>query len=170
MTSTKRRLRPGSLGIVWMMAVNAVLSLVMLTVMFKLFGVSHLLPDFAVHHAWAADAEHWQMFGTLVPGAAIGFGLLWFWLVLTGRSGKGIAWGGAAIYGLIIGICDIPLSGFLTGLLHGSPLFGLLIGLVIMLLVPSIGLCMAAFGITMGLVNGRFAHNWIERRYVGNSE
>jgi hypothetical protein len=151
-----------------MMAVNAVLTLVVLTVLFKLFGVSQLLPDFAVHHAWAAEAENWEMFGTLVPGAAISFGLLWFWLVLTGRSSKGLSWAGAAIYGVIIGLLNVPVSGFLTGVLHGSPFFGLLIGLVIMLLVPSIGLCMAAFGITMGLVNGRFAQRWIDRVYVGN--
>lgn len=165
--SGKRRLRPGSIGIVGMMAVNAALSLIVLSFLFKLFGVSQLLPDFAVRHAWAAEAANWEMFGTLIPGAAIGFGLLWFWLILTGRSGKGLSWGGAAIYGLIIGLCNIPLSGFLTGLLHGSPLFGLLIGLVIMLLVPSIGLCMAVFGIIMGLINGRFAQWWIDRRYVG---
>jgi hypothetical protein len=169
MTGSKRRLRPGSAGIVGMMAVNAVVSLLVLTVMFKLFGVSQLLPDFAAHHAWAAEAANWEMFGTLIPGAAIGFGLLWFWLVLTGRSSKGLSWGGAAIYGLIIGLCSIPLSGFLTGVLHGSPLFGLLIGLVIMLLVPSIGLCMATFGIIMGLINGRFAQRWIDRHYVGTS-
>jgi len=150
-----------------MMAVNAVLSLVVLTVMFKLFGVSQLLPDFAAHHAWAAEAADWEMFGTLVPGAAIGFGLLWFWLILTGRGARGLAWGGAAIYGLIIGLLSVPASGFLTGVLHGSPFFGLLIGLVIMLLVPSIGLCMAVFGIVMGLLNGRFAHNWINKIYVG---
>ncbi len=168
MTGNKRRLRPSFIAILFMMAFTAVLGLVMLTVMFKLFGVSQLLPDFAVHHAWAADAEHWEMFGTIIPGAAIGYGLLWFWLVLTGRSSKGIAWGGAAIYGLIIGLVDIPLSGLLTGVLHGNPLLGLLIGLVIMLLVPSIGLCMAAFGIAMGLLNGRFAQNWTDRRYVGS--
>ena len=45
MTSSKRRLRPGSASIVCMMAVNAVLSAVVLTAIFKLFGVYSLLPD-----------------------------------------------------------------------------------------------------------------------------
>jgi hypothetical protein len=150
-----------------MILFNSMLSFVVLNIVFKLFGISQVLPVFAAHHAWAAEAADWEMFGTLVPGAAIGFGLLWFWLILIGRKGTGVSWGGSVIYGVIIGLLNVPFSGLLTGLLHGSPILGLLIGLVIILLVPAIGLCMALFGLIMGVINGRFAQNWIDRRYAG---
>lgn len=169
MTSNRRSLRPNGLGILGMMVLNACLSLALFTVLFKMFGVSSLLPDLAAHYDWAADAgaAHWEMLGTLIPGAAISFGLLWFWLILTGRTAKGLSWGGAAIYGMIIGLYNVPISGLLTGMLHGHPAIGLLLGLVVMLLVPTVGLCMLVFGVIMGLINGRMAHSWIEQKYAG---
>ena len=104
----------------------------------------------------------------LIPGAAIGYGILWFWLIITGLTNKGLPWAGAIVYGAIIALCDVPLSGLLNGIQNGTPFLGMLIGLVIMILVPTIAACMVMFGILMGLMNGHKAQKWIDRWYVGN--
>lgn len=163
--SRKRRLRPRVIELVGMIALNAVVSAVLLRVLFVMFGVSAIIPELSARFAWAAEASRWSIVGTLIPGAAVSYGLLWFWLVITGRTQRGISWGGAAIYGAFAGIYDVPIAGFLTGLQHGYPILGLLLGLVMVFLVPSVLLMMITFGITMGLNNGRMARRWIERHY-----
>jgi hypothetical protein len=150
-----------------MMVLNAIAAYFLLAILLKLFGLTIILPEFAAHHAWAAEGSRWDVLAAFLPGAAISYGLLWFWLILTGRSERGITWGGALVYGVIIALYNVPLSGFLVGLLHGDPLFGLLIGLVILLLVPSLAMCMLVFGLLMGLLNGKWATRWIERHYAG---
>lgn len=161
--SGRRRFRPGSIGILGMMALNAVLALFLLRLLFALFGVATVIPDFAGSHAWAHGAEKWSLVGPLIPGAAICFGLLWFWLILTGRSHKGLSWGSALIYGAFIGLFDVPVAGLLAGSMHGNPLLGLLIGMLIVFLVPSLLLSMLVFGVTLGAFNGRMAEHWIDK-------
>ena len=168
-SKSKRRLRPSGADLMFMTLLNAVAAFICLKVFFRLFDVGHVLPEFAATHAWAHDAGKWDPFVWLIPGAAIGFGLRWFWLVITGRSERGISWGGAAIYGAFLGVADVPLSCFVTGMFHGSALLGLLIGLIMVLLVPSLLMCMVTYGVFTGLVNGSWAQRWINRRWAGKA-
>jgi hypothetical protein len=183
----KRRFgRPGSGSLLGMMLVNAVISVFVLKLCCGLFGFRWFLPEHLsglasaqaiqkwqvihdlckiLHFALPASAQAVQKWGVilpLLPGAAIGFGCLWYWLILVGRS-RGLSWTGACVYGILIAFANVPLAGFLVGLLHGNALIGLLLGLVLLFVMPSIWLTMGAFGITMGLFNAAMAGRWIER-------
>jgi|SRR5579871_6917611 len=160
--SGRRRFRPGSGHVFGMMLANALATLLILPVIFALFGVHHVdLPLGLASHHWAQAVE-WQSFWPLLPGAAICFGCLWFWLILTGRT-RGLSWGSALVYGVFIALFDVPLRGFLTGALNGDPLTGLLIGLVVVFLLPALLLSMLTFGVLMGALNGWLAQGWIKR-------
>ena len=163
--SGRRRLRPGSPSLLVMMLVNGMIAFAVLNVLFAMFGIREILPDYASTHAWAQQAAKWDLLWPLLPGAAIGFGCLWFWLIVTGRSERGINWGVALSYGLAIAFLNVPIFGLLAGLLNGDPLIGLLLGLILMILMPSLPICMAIFGMLMGGVNGWLARRWIERNY-----
>src|SRR5690242_13047942 len=153
--------RPGSLSFLLMIAVNAVLGTDMLWLVTRIFDIGQILPKRLASWSWAQEAAKWDTLWPMLPGAGLGFACLWYWLVLTGRS-KGIAWGGALIYGGLIACGDVILGGFLSGLVNGNPLLGMLIGLAILLVIPTLLLAMVTFGAIMGAFNGWAARRWIE--------
>ncbi|HZO88387.1 MAG TPA: hypothetical protein VFB38_08605 [Chthonomonadaceae bacterium] len=164
--SSKRRFgRPGGGSLLGMMIINGLVAAVVLLIVFVLFDIGHILEARLAAYPLVGAAAHWSKFWPMLPGASIGFGCLWYWLVLVGRS-RGVPWGGALLYGVLIAMGNVPFSGFLAGLLHGSPLMGLvlaLIALLSLLLMPSLLLAMLVFGATMGAFNGLMAQGWIER-------
>jgi hypothetical protein len=146
-----------------MMALNALIAGPLLALLLMLFGVQHIRLPLPMLDRLVANESAGAIVWTMVPGAGIGFGCLWYWLVLVGRS-RGISWGGACIYGVGIALADVLIWGLIGGTVHGAPLLGLLIGLVMLLMLPSLTLAMCVFGLIMGVLNGRAAQRWIERR------
>ena len=49
-----------------MMLANGVVSYLVLRVVYTVFGVGGILPQFAAHHAWAHAAAKWDLFGPLL--------------------------------------------------------------------------------------------------------
>ncbi|HLK59022.1 MAG TPA: hypothetical protein VKU00_20850 [Chthonomonadaceae bacterium] len=163
--SGRRRLRPGSAGLLGMMLLNGLIAFGVLHVLLAAFGIRQILPDFAASHAWAQEASKWESLWPLIPGAAIGCGCLWFWLIVTGRTERGVNWASALVYGVVIALLNVPSFGLLAGILNGNPLLGLLISMALMIMMPALTICMAAFGLTMGAINGWLAQRWIARNY-----
>ena len=162
--SGKRRLRPGSARLLAMMVFNAVASVAVLYVIYALFGLNTALAQRLSQFGALGAAAKWETLLPLVPGAAIAFSLLWFCQVIVGRS-RGVHWPAAFFYGMGIALGDVLLGGLINGGLHGDPLIGLLMGLLMLVVVPANLAGMLLFGAIMGLINARFAHNWIARYY-----
>ena len=159
--SRRRYGRPDRASLLIMMALNALAAICVLTVALTLFGVRELIP-FRLSEMLHTLTPRWSMVWPMLPGAAIAYGCLWYWQVVIGRS-KGVPWGGAAIYGLIIAVVDVPIGGLIYGLTIGQPLLCMLFLFALLIILPGWLLTVAAFGITMGLLNGRAAQWWIER-------
>lgn len=162
--SEKRRLRPGSASLLGMMVLNGLVSIAVLLAVYALFGLNSVFAQSLSHFGALGVAAKWETLWPLVPGAAIGFALLWFCQIIVGRS-RGVNWAAALFYGIGIAFANVLLGGLLNGILHGSPLMGLLMGLIMLLMVPANWAGMALFGAIMGLVNARFASAWIARYY-----
>ena len=166
----KRRLRPGSVSLLAMMVLNGLVSVAVLYVIYALFGLRSILAQQTMHvgemmHVNAQGvAATWETLWPLVPGAAIGFALLWFCQVIIGRT-RGIHWPVAFFYGMGIALGNVLLAGLISGSLNGSPLIGLLLGLLMLVMVPSNLAGMLIFGAVMGLFNARLAQGWISRYY-----
>jgi hypothetical protein len=160
--SGSRRFLPGFFRLLGMMILNGVAAGVVLPLLYRLFGVSGLLARQLASWPVTQAAAKWETLWPMLPGASLLFACLWFWLIVTGRT-RGINWGAACFYGLMISFSNVLIAGFLTGLLNGNPLLGLLLGLVMLILVPHLLLAMIAFGLIMGLFNGCLADRWIER-------
>ena len=126
--SGKRRLRPGSASLLGMMVFNAVVSVAVLCAVYALFGLNSVLAQRLTQVGTLGVAAKWETLWPLMPGAAIGFALLWFCQVIVGRS-RGVNWAGAFFYGMGIAFCNVLLGGLINGILHGNPLMGLLLGL-----------------------------------------
>ncbi|HZP80507.1 MAG TPA: hypothetical protein VFB21_02605 [Chthonomonadaceae bacterium] len=162
MSGKRRYGRPGGGSLLAMMCVNGIVALIVLKLVFVVFGAGTILATGLAAHAQASLIERGRMLWPMLPGAAFGFSCLWFWLALIGRS-RGVPWGAALLYGVAIAFANVPFSGFLVGLLHGNPLLGLLLALVSLLLLPSLAVSMIAFGLAMGAFNGLMAQRWIAR-------
>lgn len=160
----KRRLRPGSAGLLGMMVFNAVVSTIVLFAVYALFGLNSVFAQRLTQLGTLGVAARWEMLWPLIPGAAIGFAILWFCQVILGRS-RGVNWAAAFFYGIGIAFCNVLLGGLLNGVLHGHPLLGMLLGLVMLIMVPANWTGMALFGAIMGLLNARLAVAWITRHY-----
>jgi hypothetical protein len=147
-----------------MILVNGVVALGVLAVLFAVFDVRPILAARLEAIPLVRAAAHWNLLWPMLPGGAVGFACLWYWLAFMGRA-RGVTWGGALLYGGAIAFGNVPLSAFLVGLLHGNPVLALVLALVSLLnlLQPSFTLAMAVFGLTMGAFNGALAHAWIER-------
>jgi hypothetical protein len=150
-----------------MMVANGALALVVLTATLKMFGVNEsiipILPGDMAVPAHLRLTMPWGLVWPMLPGAAVAFGCLWYWLTVIGRS-RGIPWGGAAVYGLVIALVNVPVGGMLLGLLDGQPLWGMLILAVLLLIVPGWLLAISVFGIVMGILNGFVSQWWIGKR------
>lgn len=162
--SGKRRLRPGSAILLAMMVLNGVASIAVLTVVYALFGLNNVFAQRLSQFSALGVAAKWETLWPLIPGAAIGFAILWFCQVIIGRS-RGVNWAAAFFYGVGIAFCNVLLGGLINGSLHGNPLMGLLLGLVMLIMVPANWAGMALFGALMGLLNARLAAAWISRYY-----
>lgn len=162
MSGRRRYNRPGGGSFFGMLFVNGVAAFILLKIVFALFGTGLILSQRLAAYGPTHAAARWDTFWAMLPGAALGYACLWYWLILVGRS-RGISWGGASIYGVLIAFGNVLAAGFLIGLLHGNPLLGLLIGFVMLLMIPSLLLAMICFGLAMGGFNGLLAYNWIER-------
>ena len=57
--SGKRRLRPGSAGLLAMMVVNGAVAYIVLNILFAVFGIREILPELAKAHVWAQEAGKW---------------------------------------------------------------------------------------------------------------
>jgi hypothetical protein len=146
--------------LVLMMAVNGLVSSVLLLVLFLVFGIRVFLPVRMAGHTLLLTKETWAMLALMVPGSGIGFACLWYWLILRGRS-RGVAWGAAGLYGVAVAFCALPFAGFCIGLLYDQPfLFGL-VALALLLLMPNMLAALTVFGLAMGAFNGIMAHRWI---------
>jgi hypothetical protein len=140
-------------------------AIIVLTVALSVFGVRELIPFKLAAMLHSASAPKWSMVWPMLPGAAIAYGCLWYWQILIGRS-SGVPWGGAAVYGLVIALIDVPIGGLLYGLTIGQPVLGMLLLFALLIILPGWLLTVAFFGITMGLLNGQAAQWWIERHRV----
>ena len=165
MTTTRRYGRPDRASLLAMMTVNAVGAIIVLTVALTLFGVRELLPFNLAAMLHIVSAPKWSMVWPMLPGAAIAYGCLWYWEVIIGRS-RGVPWGGAAVYGLVIALIDVPIAGLLYGLTIGMPGLCMLFLFALLIILPGWLLTVAAFGISMGLLNGYLAQCWIDRHRV----
>jgi hypothetical protein len=157
--------RPTRPDLFLMMWVNGLAALVVLAVVFGLFGVEFFFPAQLSRFPLAADETpgRWAVVLCMLPGAGIGYGCLWYWLILRQRAHH-ISWGGACLYGLAVGMGSLISAGLLFGLifrLELAPLFMLLM-LAMLILVPPLQAAMIAFGLTMGLLNGWLAQRWID--------
>jgi len=163
--SAKRRYgRPGRVSLLSMMAFNALIAVPLLAFVLGIFGLQNLKPPLPAAFApVAAEITRWSVIWPMLPGAGVGFGCLWYWLVLVGRS-RGVPWGGACVYAVLIALGDVLVWGLILGTVQGEPLLGLLLGLVMLILLPSLLLAMCVFGLMMGALNGQAAQRWIERR------
>ena len=167
--AVRRRLRPGSIELLRAVVQNAAASLVVLRLVLGLFGIEELLPEVAARFTHIQSSTQWHLAWALTPAAAISFAALWFWLVLTGRTGKGVNWGAAFFYGVAIALFDVPLACFIAGLRLGYGLFGLLLGVIFLLMVPALTMCMIVYGLIFGLGNASFADKWIANRFRSRS-
>ena len=162
MSSKRRYNRPGGGSFLGMILLNSIVAFIVLKVVFTLFGVNWVLGQKVAAIGALHVAVKWGVLVAMLPGAAVGFACLWYWLILVGRS-RGLPWAGALIYGVLLAFGNVLLAGVLRGAAAGNPLLGLLFALVMLLLMPTIWLSMACFGLTMGLFNGLLAQNWIVR-------
>jgi hypothetical protein len=164
--ATRRSLRPGSFALIRAMILNGIFSFLFLRIALAMFGIEEIIPEAAARMGHSEMSVHWYIAATLTPGAAVCFGMLWFWLILTGRTERGISWGSAVVYGVFIGLFDVPFAFMIEGFRLGFGFLGLLLGLVIVFLIPSLTVCMSHFGITFGLANGASASRWIQEKYL----
>ncbi len=165
MERLKRRLRPSFGAITGVALINYLLIPLVLRTLFHAFDFSSQAPLVQFHGIQSEGSD--MMVAEIAPVASVGFALLWFWLVVTGRSHKGIAWGGAAIYGAIVAISSFAFILLIDGLKSGDFFLVLLLLVLMLVLVPKLTLCLVFFGVIVGLINGLMADWWVRNRYVG---
>ncbi len=170
MIGKRRYGRPGSTDIIKLVVVNLFLSAVVLLLVFKLFGMGIAIGQLPIGHDKSAREIMWTLYSMLLPGGAVGFALLWFWLIVTGRTVKGLNWGAAYVYGGAVGLLCLPIGSFFTGLLLGDVFIAILLAIVSLVMVPSIALSMVTFGLIMGGINAKMAHNWIQENRPAGGE
>ena len=164
MSRSGRYGRPGRLPLLAMMLANGILSWFVLHILFSILDVRDIPDIFGPRGAaWTVGLKSWDLLTWMLPGVGIGLGCLWFWLILVGRS-RGVPWGGAFAYAVVIAFVNAPVSGLLIGSLHGNPFLGALIGLAVLLLQHSLLLALILYGILMGGLNGWLAERWIAAR------
>ncbi len=142
---------------------NTIAAVIVLNVVFIFLGGKRIIePPFA---QWAAahGAVEWNPLVLLTPGAAIGFGWLRYTLIMNGRL-RGVSWTTGVLHGVMLALANVPLAGFLLGLLNENPLMGLLFGLASLLLMPSLLISMGTFGVLMGLFNAMKAEKFLARK------
>ena len=154
MIGKRRYGRPGSTDVLLMMLVNLLISSVVLLAVFLLFGVGIAIGQLPLAPDEDARTIAWMLYGFILPGASVGYGLLWFWLIVTGRTPKGLNWGAAFVHGAIIGLLCLPFGSLCTGILLGDPMLAVLLALLSLVMVPSIAVSMIFFGLVMGALNG----------------
>ncbi len=155
--------RPDRASLFGTMLINALAGSVVLYLACTLFGVNAIvIGQFARHGI--TISERWGVVLPMLPGIGIGMGCLWFWLVLVGRT-KGVQWGGAAVYGGILAVCNVPLAALVQGALAGRTfeeiLLMMLIALALVMISPALLVAMLLAGGILGLFNARLAHAWI---------
>lgn len=170
MIGKRRYGRPGTSDVIQMIVVNLLVSAAVLLIVFKMFGMGVAIGQLPIGSDKNAREIMWTLYSFILPGAGIGFALLWFWLIVTGRSVKGLNWGAAYVYGGGLGLFCLPLGSFFTGILLGDPFIALLLAVLSLVLVPSIALSMVAFGLIMGGINAKMAHKWIAEHRPKSSE
>ncbi|MCX6377968.1 MAG: hypothetical protein NT023_00600 [Armatimonadetes bacterium] len=99
MIGKRRYGRPGTSDVIKMIVVNLIIASVTLLVVFKIFGMGIAIGQLPIGEDKNAREIMWTLYSFILPGAGIGFALLWFWLILTGRTVKGLNWGAAYVYG-----------------------------------------------------------------------
>ena len=155
--------RPNRLSLFIVMLVNALAGSLVLYLVCTLFGVASIvIGQLAAHGIKISD--RWGIVLPMLPGIGIGMGCLWFWIVLLGRT-RGVQWGGAAVYGAILAVCNVPIAALILGVLAGVEPNGLLImmliALALLMLSPALLVAMLLSGAILGLFNARLAHDWI---------
>lgn len=155
--------RPSFRELLRVLVINLFTSGFLLVLLFALLDVRSVLSAGIMSHVLLRPVT--RSLGALpfVPGAAGLFGIFWYWMALVGRV-RGVPWGAAVVYGIMIAVVNVPLAGFVRGLAMGNPLLGLLYALAMVLMLPSLLLCMTVFGICMGVLNGSLAASWIRSR------
>lgn len=157
--------RPSRGALLCMMVLNAGLAAVVLTVVFALFDISHVLTN-AYGTRIGPSGMPADALLPFLPGAGIMFGCLWFWTCVYGRS-KGLPWVGAFIYGVVLSIINVAIAGFILGMMHGEPGLALLLALIALVsvfLIPALFSAICLFGLVMGGVNAVIASIWINSR------
>ena len=155
--------RPNRLSLLAVMLLNALVGVVVLYLVCTLFGVNTIVIGQLAAHGIHVS-ERWGIVLPMLPGIGIGMGCLWFWLVLVGRT-KGVVWGGAAVYGGLVAVCNVPIAALILVALEGRPpeefLMAMLIAFALVLLMPALLIAMLLSGGILGLFNARLAHTWI---------
>jgi hypothetical protein len=154
---------PGTGDMIKMVLINAVVSFIALKIAFALFGNREIISARLIAGGWSEEDADIDFALLMVPGAAIAFTGLWQWLIREGRKLRHLSWGSALFYGVAVAFVNVPVSGFVLGLLKGNPLLGLLLALASLLLLPSLLLSMTCFGLAMGAFNGNRAQHWLEQ-------
>lgn len=145
---------------------NAIVSLIVMKLVFWILGGNRFLEPQFLQLRLSEDIA-WNPFLFLTPGAAVAYGRLRYSLIMDGRA-KGVSWTGGTIYGMLLAFGNVMFGFFLFGLLTDNPLpnalLGLLIGLVNLLVHPSLLISMGVFGIIMGLFNAMRAEQWLTQK------
>ena len=161
MKRVRRYGRPHRTDLLAMMLLNALVAAPALLLVFAIFGTRSIFaPILAASPQDDESFIRWLSYFMLLPGAGIMFSCLWYWLILTGR-GRGLNWGAALCYGVGIALVNVPVCGFLVGLMLGNPALACIFALICVMLIPHLLLAMSTFGLMMGAFNGLWAHNWI---------
>jgi hypothetical protein len=155
--------RPNAGQRIGMVIGNAIVSLIVLKLVFLLLGGNKIELPFGAH--WLANNDiEWNPFLFLTPGAAVAYGRLRYNLIMEGRA-KGVSWTGGTIYGMLLAFGNVMFACALYGLFGEEPiggaLLGMLFGLLSLLMHPSLLVSMGAFGIIMGLFNAMRAEQWL---------
>jgi hypothetical protein len=158
----RRNGMPGSGDMIKMVLVNAVTAFITLKIVFGLFGGGKIIVPPSMVWGWTLEEVDIDLALLMVPGAAIAFTGLWHWLIREGRKSH-LSWGSALFYGIYIAFVNVPVSGFVLGVVNGNPLLGLLFALLSLVFIPSLLLSMTCFGLVMGAINGLRAQGWLEK-------
>lgn len=162
MSENRSQGTPGFGEILGMILQNLIVAIVTLWLAQKICGATIIVsPRFLpadIDPEQAQQLTFWMM----LPGAALGYSYLRIWLIQQGRA-RGVAWGSAFLYGVLIAFANVPLAGFIIGSLMESPILGLLLALVSLLMIPATALTMIVYGLVMGGYNAGRAQRYLDR-------
>lgn len=137
---------------------NGAAAAALLALMFGLFGVRDIPPIFGTD-----VIVRGELLSVMTPLLAICMACLWYWLIARADA-RGISFGAAMIFGVELGLAAVPAAAALAGAARGDAVLSGLVGLLCLILVPSLSLAAGIAGAALGLANGLAAQAWLDCR------